>query len=550
MENRRTVLAIFLITIIWLIFNSFSKPSEKPLEASSKDLKTQSLNLEEDVTKKTYTNVNQNYVDYKTSDGLDNRLTKKSIFTFKSSLYEITFSSLGAGILEYKLNNFKVKNTDNSENVRVIDLLEYQGSFIFSGTENFGQIDTISYNLSTTLKSNFIDKPTDFYFITNNNKNLKIIKKYTFYPDSYFFDLVISVLNTNSYEISGSFALNINTPWTKENNSDRYSFIGPVSYVDDKLHEDDPEKLLNNVVNYSSPLWTSFTYKYFAAIVHPFDDASGLLNISYNPKTSSVSNSLVTKNIVLSPDQTINYRYRAYIGPRDYDLLSESNLYFEKVINLGFFGLIAHPLLVALNFFYKYLGNYGFAIVILTICIKAAFWPLTQKSYASMKDMQKLQPQMQKLRSKYGKDKQRLNQEMMSLYKENRVNPFGGCLPMLVQIPVFFALYKVLLDAIELRHAPFLFWITDLSAADTLISDALNLGFALGPLPLIMGFTMFLQQKMAPTNMDPTQAKIMLFMPIFFTFIFLSFPSGLVIYWLVNNILTILQQYLINHKKV
>jgi len=136
----------------------------------------------------------------------------------------------------------------------------------------------------------------------------------------------------------------------------------------------------------------------------------------------------------------------------------------------------------------------------------------------------------------------------MSLYKENRVNPFGGCLPMLVQIPVFFALYKVLLDAIELRHAPFLFWITDLSAADTLFSDAMNLGFALGPLPLIMGFTMFLQQKMAPTNMDPMQAKIMLFMPVFFTFIFLSFPSGLVVYWLVNNILTIAQQYLINRK--
>lgn len=165
-----------------------------------------------------------------------------------------------------------------------------------------------------------------------------------------------------------------------------------------------------------------------------------------------------------------------------------------------------------------------------------------------MKAMQKLQPQMQKLRAKHGKDKTKLNQEMMALYKDNRVNPFGGCLPMLIQIPVFFALYKVLLEAIELRHAPFMLWITDLSAADTLISDALNLGFTLGPLPLIMGVTMFFQQKMTPTNMDPTQAKIMMFMPVFFTFIFLSFPSGLVVYWLVNNLLTIAQQYLINRK--
>ena len=165
-----------------------------------------------------------------------------------------------------------------------------------------------------------------------------------------------------------------------------------------------------------------------------------------------------------------------------------------------------------------------------------------------MKNMQKLQPQMQKLRAKHGKDKQKLNQEMMALYKENRVNPFGGCLPMLIQIPVFFALYRVLLESIELRHAPFMLWITDLSAADTLISDAFHLSFTLGPLPLIMGFTMFLQQKMTPTNMDPTQAKIMMFMPVFFTFIFLNFPSGLVIYWLINNLLTIAQQYMINRK--
>lgn len=165
-----------------------------------------------------------------------------------------------------------------------------------------------------------------------------------------------------------------------------------------------------------------------------------------------------------------------------------------------------------------------------------------------MKGMQTLQPQMQKLREKYGHDKQRLNQEMMAFYKENRVNPLGGCLPMVIQIPVFFALYQVLLGAIELRHAPFMFWIHDLSAADTLFTDLFHLPFTLGPLPLVMGFTMFLQQKMTPTNMDPNQAKIMMMMPVVFTFLFISFPSGLVIYWMVNNILTIFQQYLIRRQ--
>lgn len=154
-----------------------------------------------------------------------------------------------------------------------------------------------------------------------------------------------------------------------------------------------------------------------------------------------------------------------------------------------------------------------------------------------MKGMQKLQPEMKRMREKYGSDKQKLNQEMMAFYKENKVNPLGGCLPMLIQIPVFFALYRVLLGSIELRHAPFMLWITDLSAKDPYYVT-----------PLIMGVTMFLQQKMTPTNMDPTQEKIMLMMPVVFTFMFLNFPSGLVIYWLTNNLLTILQQYLIRRQ--
>jgi YidC/Oxa1 family membrane protein insertase len=193
--------------------------------------------------------------------------------------------------------------------------------------------------------------------------------------------------------------------------------------------------------------------------------------------------------------------------------------------------------MIALKFFHGYLGNWGFAIILLTVCIKALFWPLTQKSYSSMKAMQKLQPKMAKLREKYANDKQRLNTEMMTLYKENRVNPFGGCLPILIQIPVFFALYQVLLRSIELRHAPFMWWITDLSAKDPYYVT-----------PLIMGVTMFLQQKMTPTTMDPMQARLMMMMPVVFTFLFLNFPSGLVIYWLVNNVLTIAQQYLINRK--
>jgi len=195
---------------------------------------------------------------------------------------------------------------------------------------------------------------------------------------------------------------------------------------------------------------------------------------------------------------------------------------------------MAKPMLVVLNFVEKYLGNYGLAIILVTIIIKLIFYPLSKHSLKSMRDMQQLQPQLAALKEKYKDDKDKMNKELMGMYKRYKVNPLGGCLPMVLRIPVFIALYEVLYVAIELRHAPLFFWIHDLSAKDPYYIT-----------PLIMGATMFLQQKMTPSTMDPNQAKIMLIMPVVFTFMFLSFPSGLVLYWLVNNILTVGQQYYI-----
>ncbi|MBU4153552.1 MAG: membrane protein insertase YidC, partial [Proteobacteria bacterium] len=225
----------------------------------------------------------------------------------------------------------------------------------------------------------------------------------------------------------------------------------------------------------------------------------------------------------------------------------EAGANLDKVINFGWFDVIAKPTLFLLNFLHHYLHNYGVAIILVTIIFKLLFWPISHKGMKSMKTMQKIQPKMAKLREKYKDDTERLNQEMMTLYKTYKVNPLGGCLPMILQIPVFFALYKVLLQTIELRHAPFMLWITDLSAP-----DRLYIGFdipGLGGIPvltLLMGASMFLQQKMTPTTGDPTQAKIMMFLPVIFTFMFLNFASGLVLYWFVNNLLSIVQQYFIN----
>ena len=249
---------------------------------------------------------------------------------------------------------------------------------------------------------------------------------------------------------------------------------------------------------------------------------------------------LERSNVLIPAEGTISIAVNWWFGPKDRELLSGAPDHLENAIDFGMFSIIAKPLLTALTFFYEYTGNWGVAIIVLTLCIKIAFWPLSQKSYNSMEQMKKLQPMMQKLREKYANDRDALNREIMQLYKTYKINPAGGCLPILLQIPVFIGLYQALLNSIELRHATFIYylpfthliWLADLSAADPFYIT-----------PLLMGASMFLQQKLTPASGDPTQQKVMMVMPIIFTIMFLNFPAGLVIYWLFNNLLSIGQQW-------
>jgi YidC/Oxa1 family membrane protein insertase len=209
----------------------------------------------------------------------------------------------------------------------------------------------------------------------------------------------------------------------------------------------------------------------------------------------------------------------------------------DKLINFGFFTIVAKPLLWLLNVTHHATKNFGVDIILLSILLKIIFLPLTQMSMKSMKEMQKVQPEMNRLKEMYKNDKAKLQQEIMLLYKRRKINPLSGCLPMLIQIPVFIALYNVLQNTFEMRHAPFIWWIRDLSAKDPIYIT-----------PLIMGATMVIQQKMTPSAADPAQAKLFMLMPIMFTFLFLNLPSGLVLYWLVTNVLSIAQQYYITKK--
>ena len=249
--------------------------------------------------------------------------------------------------------------------------------------------------------------------------------------------------------------------------------------------------------------------------------------------------------IMLAPGQSASLDVSYWTGPKDRAQLNAVSDQLARSIDLGFFSVIAKFLLWILEYIHRYVHNWGVAIILLTILIRGAFWPLTAKSYASMEKMKQLQPLINNIREKYKDNREQMNKEVMALYKSYRVNPASGCVPILVQLPVFFGLYQALLTSIALRHASFItylpgtdiLWLADLSAKDPLYIT-----------PIIMGLTMFLQQKMSPPPADPMQRKIMMFMPLIFTVLFLNFPSGLVIYWLFNNILSILQQWLMMRK--
>ncbi len=325
-------------------------------------------------------------------------------------------------------------------------------------------------------------------------------------------------------------------------------FEGVIALRQGELTREWPDDIEGRV-NFNAPLsWAGFGYTYFVSALIPAEGVEADATVMPGPGRAR-GFVLEVRGRVLPAAERVA-RYRLFMGPKVLSLLKSFDRGLEESIDFGYFAFISVPMLQALHFFQTYTGNYGLDIILLTLVIKLLLWPLTQKSFVSMKRMQKLQPQMQRLKDKFGDDKQRLNKEMMDLYKRNKVNPFGSCLPMLLQFPFFIGFYNALLTPIELRHASFL-WIKDLSRPDweSLPFSAFGYDVGIPVLVLLMGASMFIQQWMSPAVGDPNQRRMMMLMPLIFTVIFVSFPSGLTIYWFVNNILSIAQQYLINRKE-
>lgn len=523
MDNR-TIIAIVLIILLWSGYSIFMAPSSPVQDQVEQIAQTDSLS------------VSKSDPEIIPAPGYDQKSDyEERLIEIKNEKFDIVFSTRGATIKSIYLFDFKEDNKKNSLNYYLLNSDEFRFYSLKSFfTEGLNVPDDLNFKIKNDVVPTFgPDNSLTVSFVADYNGFL-LNKNYTIYRDSYHIDINYVIENNNNEHFSGVYNLSLINPWSTDTKSDLYSFIGPLTYDGNKLHEDKPKDVIKTSIIYEDYIWSGFTDKYFLQAVNAGD---GLNEVLIRYGSDLIQNRFSSNSFILLPGQSESFDVTAYFGPKELESLSASNSSFEEAIHFGFFHFLAKPLFDVLRFFNSYINNYGFSIILLTVCIKLLFWPLTQKSYKSMQGMQKLQPEMKRLKEKHADDKQRLNQEMMSFYRENKVNPLGGCLPILIQIPVFFSLYRVLLASIELRHAPFILWITDLSAKDPYYIT-----------PIVMGATMFLQQKLTPTNLDPTQEKVMLMMPIIFTFLFLNFPAGLVIYWLVNNILTILQQLLIRRQ--
>ena len=425
-----------------------------------------------------------------------------------------------------------------------------------TGAVKVPQPDTVWQSNSTKLT------PESSAVLTWDNGEGLMFKRTIAVDANYMFTVTQEIANkSNAAQTFASYGLV--SRWTTPETTDFYILHeGLLGVFDDTLVEIDYDDIQSDklVQKSSTGGWIGITDKYWLAALVP--DQSGPVNARFIHSKKDVVDTYQVDFVgppqTVAPGNSIQAVSRVFAGAKEVRLLDayEGQIgvkRFDLAIDFGWFYFLTKPIFYALLWLNDRILNLGLAILVLTVGIKLAFFPLANKSYVSMSKMKMLQPKMVNIRERFSDDKMRMNQEMMDLYKKEKVNPASGCLPILVQIPVFFALYKVLFVTIEMRHAPFYGWIEDLSAPDPtslfnlfgLINWSPPEFLLIGVWPILMGLTMFLQQKLNPQPADPVQAKIFMFLPLFFTFLLARFPAGLVIYWAWNNLLSILQQWII-----
>jgi YidC/Oxa1 family membrane protein insertase len=553
MEHARLLIAIVLSLLVFIVWNALflNKQQEK--------LPKENIQTQQQVAKGSENTAKETTVKkapLPESKAASNPTVSKPAapsrtITVNLPLYTAKISEKGAVFRSFVLK--KYRETINADS----PLLDMINPDLSKGTVRIGMAKNSIQGLDDAVFLAHInkdsieinDKPTEIYFSYTSPRGVVVEKRFLFSPKTYVVGLDVVIKNGSGRPIKDSLTLSLLKKGPESDS--RYGFEGPSALINNKLEQIKIKKIKDQDVYPGKLKWIAIQDRYFISAIMPDETIDASMHLSNGDDI--LKSTYVQPEQTILPDQQHDFKYKLFFGPKSMAVLKSADYDLIDAVNFGMFDILAKPCVYIMNFIYKFIPNYGVAIIILTLLSKILLWPLGNKSYKSMAQMKKIQPLMAEIKEKYKDDKKKMNEEMMGLYKTYKVNPLGGCLPMVVQIPVFFALYRMLYGAIELRHAPFIWWINDLSAPDRLFRFNFSIPFMQPPygipvLTIIMGVTMFIQQKMSPPAGDPTQAKMMMLMPIVFTVIFINFSSGLVLYWLVNNVISMVQQYYIQKK--
>ncbi|MDD3951792.1 MAG: membrane protein insertase YidC [Desulfobacterales bacterium] len=549
-ENLRLVFAIVLSFCIFILFDAFFVKKEPPKQA------VESGETTLDPSKTTTTSVpEQSQASIPSVAASQDALAEDAMssgreITVENQFYIAKFSERSGSIRSFALKQYRESISKDAPLKELIAAENVSGTILSdfsSGSEGRFEHPLFTANSYESMQIN--DGSQSLIFTSNPVQGLVFEKKFTFDSDKYLIGMELIIKNVSDVPVSGELAISLARSYLT---TSQYGFEGPSGWINKKLEQVEIKDIKESEAISGDIQWVGLEDRYFiSSVISKTPGPSSM-------KTEKTRHDIVYNRLIQAVEEIPaggrqQYSYFVFMGPKSTQLLSKVGYDLKNAIDFGWFDIIAKPCLWLMNWLYGFIPNYGIAIIILTLITKVILWPLGTKSYRSMNDMKRLQPLMAEIREKHKNDRPRMNQEIMLLYRTYKVNPVGGCLPMVFQIPVFFALYRMLYSAIELRHAPFFGWITDLSAPDRLFNFGFSIPFMEPPygipvLTIVMGATMFLQQKMSPAPGDPAQAKMMMFMPIVFTFIFINFSSGLVLYWLVNNIFSISQQFYISKK--
>ena len=567
MDNKNLILAITLsvgILLLWTVL--FETP---PADVPNKN----SISIDKDQVDQSQMSIESFEFDSDVSKKEDMITIEESLS--KSNRIEIQTPSIsgsinlkGLKIDDLTLNKFNEELNEESKKIRFLSPSDTE-----NGTEiSFGWIkpqdanfEIPNSNSNWLLKSskNILDENSELEFEWDNNTG-QIFKTFISVDKNYLFNVRQIVINNSDEKITLNNASKIIRKQTPDLSGFFILHEGPIGVLDENLENIDYDTLKEDkeVLNFESNNgWLGITDKYWLAALIPDQEKSFKAIYAYEEGSGYIAYFRSLNASTISPNSQLEIKSHIFAGAKEAKLLDlyqeEYNIYnFDLAIDWGWFYFITKPLFYAISYFYGLSGNFGIAIIILTIITRIIFFPLANWSFISMAKMKLLQPEMTRLKELHKDDKQQQQQALMALYKKEKVNPVSGCLPILIQIPFFFAIYKMLFVSIEMRHAPFYGWIQDLSTKDpTSIFNLFGLipydppsFLIIGVWPILMGLTMFIQQKLNPAPPDPIQAKIFMFFPFFITILLSQFAAGLVIYWTTNNLLSIIQQWIIARK--